>query len=283
MEFSPYGTATGTLADGGRCLTTGVWEGMVVLCERGDISFVDKVMNVQNSGGIAAVIYNNEPGLFSGTLGKKGDYIVAMSISREDGLKALAYLGQEATVQSSESIPGSSYEAWGGTSMATPHVSGVAALIWSANTDWTNQQIRTAMQETAKDLGDEGRDINYGYGLVLAADALGYLNDLVIKDTLDVNLKIGKKVFQPGDAVSIEVTVEDGDSPIANASVHSVITTANGNQISSQLTTDQDGKAIITYKVVFGRDGEGRYDVAVTASAEGYDDANAETFFRVTK
>jgi len=178
MEFSPYGSATGELADGGRCLTTGDWAGQVVLCERGDADFVDKVMNVQNSGGVGAVIYNNEPGLFSGTLGKKGDYIVALSISREDGLAALAYVGDVATVQSSESVPGSSYEAWNGTSMATPHVSGVAALLWSANPKWTNVQIREAMAMTAMDLGDEGWDPHYGYGLVQAYDALQYLENL---------------------------------------------------------------------------------------------------------
>jgi serine protease len=177
LEYSPYGEETGLLADGGLCLTTGDWDGMVVLCERGDATFYDKVMNVQNSGGVAAVIYNNEPGLFSGTLGKKGDYIVAVSISQEDGQAALEYVGQDATVRSSESIPGSSYEAWGGTSMATPHVSGVAALLWSANPDWTNVQIREAMVITAMDLGDEGWDIHYGHGLVQAYDALQYLQD----------------------------------------------------------------------------------------------------------
>jgi subtilisin family serine protease len=177
LEYSPYGTESGRLADGERCLTTGDgdWDGRVVLCERGDATFYDKVMNVQNGGGVAAVIYNNEPGLFSGTLGKKGDYIVAISVSQEDGLAALAYVGEEATVQSSESIPGSSYEAWNGTSMATPHVSGVAALLWSANPEWTNVQIREAMAMTAMDLGDEGWDPHYGYGLVQAYDALEYL------------------------------------------------------------------------------------------------------------
>ena len=178
MEYSPYGTATGPLADGGRCLAQGDWDGKVVLCERGDASFYDKVMNVQNSGGVAAVIYNNEPGLFSGTLGKKGDYILALTISQADGQAALAYLGQEATAQSSESVTGSGYEAWGGTSMATPHVSGVAALLWSANPKWTNVQIREAMAMTAMDLGDEGWDQYYGYGLVQAFDALEYLPGL---------------------------------------------------------------------------------------------------------
>ncbi|MGD9404647.1 MAG: S8 family serine peptidase, partial [Anaerolineae bacterium] len=74
--------------------------------------------------------------------------------------------------------PASGYEAWGGTSMATPHVSGVAALLWSANPELTNVQIREAMDMTALDLGDPGRDVHYGYGLVQAYDALDYLIDL---------------------------------------------------------------------------------------------------------
>jgi len=178
MEFSPYGEATGELADGGRCLPTdplGDWAGKVVLCERGDATFAEKVTTVMSGGGSAAVIYNNAEGLFSGTLGAEGDWIVAISLSQADGQAALAYLGQEATVASAPPIPGSSYEAWNGTSMATPHVSGVAALLWSANPDWTNVEIREAMAMTALDLGEPGRDIAYGYGLVQAYDALQYL------------------------------------------------------------------------------------------------------------
>jgi serine protease len=42
--------------------------------------------------------------------------------------------------------------------MATPHVSGVAALVWSHNGTWTNAQIRQALQQSAEDLGAAGRD-----------------------------------------------------------------------------------------------------------------------------
>jgi subtilisin family serine protease len=175
MEFSPYGTETGLLAYGELCDSVGNWENMVVLCERGDISFADKVTNVQNSGGIAAVIYNNIPDLFSGTLGAEGDWIVAISISQADGQAALLHVGEEATVQSAPALSGSGYEAWNGTSMATPHVAGVAALIWSWDPSLTNVQIREALQITAMDLGDPGRDVHYGYGLVQAYDAWTYL------------------------------------------------------------------------------------------------------------
>ncbi len=178
MEFAPYGEVTGSLVDGGLCLASDPaadWTGQVVLCSRGEVTFAEKVTKVMDNGGAAAVIYNNAEGLFSGTPGEAGDWIVAISISQEDGLAALAYLGQDATVKSAAPIPGSSYEAWNGTSMATPHVAGVAALLWSANPDWTNVQLREAMAATALDLGDPGRDIAYGYGLVQAYDALQYL------------------------------------------------------------------------------------------------------------
>ncbi|HVE87272.1 MAG TPA: S8 family serine peptidase, partial [Myxococcales bacterium] len=69
----------------------------------------------------------------------------------------------------------SGYEAWDGTSMATPHVSGVAALIWSAYPTKTATQVRAALQNTARDLGAAGRDNAYGYGLVQAKAALDYL------------------------------------------------------------------------------------------------------------
>lgn len=55
-----------------------------------------------------------------------------------------------------------------GTSMATPHVSGVAALVWSNHASCSGQQIRNALAGGAKDLGEAGRDINTGFGLVQA-------------------------------------------------------------------------------------------------------------------
>ncbi|PKO05703.1 MAG: peptidase S8 [Chloroflexi bacterium HGW-Chloroflexi-3] len=179
MEFAPTGAASGELVDGGFCLATDPaadWTGKVVLCSRGSVSFAEKVTKVTQNGGEAAVIYNNKPGLFAGTLGEAGDYVIAVSISQEDGQYLVANkIGSVATVVSTFEFPASGYEAWAGTSMATPHVSAVAALIWSWNPSLTNVQIREAMVATAMDLGDPGRDDYYGYGLVQAYDALKYL------------------------------------------------------------------------------------------------------------
>lgn len=59
-----------------------------------------------------------------------------------------------------------------GTSMASPHVAGVAALVISNNSSLTPNNVRTALQSTADDLGTTGRDDDYGWGLVNAASAL---------------------------------------------------------------------------------------------------------------
>ncbi len=151
------------------------YNGRIVLCQRGDISFADKVNNVFNSGGLAAVIYNNinsDPscGVFLGTLNGTSS-IPAIALSCADGAAALAVSGSDSTVVSQFTNNASGYEPWDGTSMATPHVSGVAALVWSNHLTCSNDQIRTALQNTAEDLGAAGKDNSYGYGLVQAAAA----------------------------------------------------------------------------------------------------------------
>jgi len=58
------------------------------------------------------------------------------------------------------------YKTISGTSMATPHVSGVAALAIEANPGLDVVGIRTLLQTTANDLGEAGRDNSFGFGLV---------------------------------------------------------------------------------------------------------------------
>jgi subtilisin family serine protease len=167
---------SGALVDGGLCDVVGSWSGKVVLCQRGTITFAQKVTNVVSGGGVAAILYNNVSGGFAGTLNGTAN-IPAISLSLEDGQAIIAGggVGKSATVVSYVEKPASGYEAWDGTSMATPHVSGVAALIWSAYPTKTATQVRAALQNTARDLGAAGRDNAYGYGLVQAKAALDYL------------------------------------------------------------------------------------------------------------
>jgi len=64
------------------------------------------------------------------------------------------------------SIPNDGYTKYSGTSMATPHVAGVAALAMSKYPNKNNEWIRQKLIDTAKDLGPDGWDEEYGHGLV---------------------------------------------------------------------------------------------------------------------
>lgn len=72
--------------------------------------------------------------------------------------------------------PDNTYATLSGTSMATPHVAGAAALVWSYFPQCTNTQIRDALNAAAKDRGAAGRDNYYGHGIVKVSDTVDYLN-----------------------------------------------------------------------------------------------------------
>ena len=67
--------------------------------------------------------------------------------------------------------PGRGFTKKSGTSMACPHVAGVAALVKNRHPGWSGDRIRARMDRTATDLGRPGRDPYYGYGLVNAGPA----------------------------------------------------------------------------------------------------------------
>ncbi|HEY7735422.1 MAG TPA: S8 family serine peptidase [Candidatus Limnocylindrales bacterium] len=64
------------------------------------------------------------------------------------------------------------YERWSGTSMASPHVAGVAALVWADRPGLSVAKVEAVLRSSAVDLGDPGWDRYYGDGRVDAAAAL---------------------------------------------------------------------------------------------------------------
>lgn len=146
--------------------------GKVCLIQRGTVSFADKVLNCQGGGGVAAIIYNNVDGPLLGTLGGVATSIPSVGISSADGTSLLGKIGESASV----TVAAGNYAKFDGTSMATPHVSGVAALVWSNYSSCTNAQLRNVLDTTAVDLGATGRDVYFGYGLVQAQAALNKIS-----------------------------------------------------------------------------------------------------------
>jgi subtilisin family serine protease len=64
-----------------------------------------------------------------------------------------------------------------GTSMASPLVAGVVALLKAAEPGATDEQIREALADSAIDLGATGRDEQFGYGLINPLGAYAALTD----------------------------------------------------------------------------------------------------------
>jgi subtilisin family serine protease len=163
VSGSTYNMGTAESTDSGA-------NGMVCVIERGVISFHDKVNNCELSGGIGAVLYNNEPGMLYGTLGDtNATSIPAVGASQEDGAALLAANTVDITIGTSD------YGFMSGTSMATPAVSGMAALVWSNHNGCTGTEIRDALKSTAEDNGAAGHDDYFGHGIVKAKAASDYL------------------------------------------------------------------------------------------------------------
>ncbi len=70
---------------------------------------------------------------------------------------------------------GNGYSSLSGTSMATPMVSGVVALIKASKPGYSVQQVENALFKTSKDLGRSGFDSTFGWGRVDAYGAVNYV------------------------------------------------------------------------------------------------------------
>lgn len=166
----------------GSCL--GDATGKIAVMRRGNnIYFAEKVRNAVAAGAIAAVIYNYDDAPTQSwslirpvcdanlnCVANADDvaypWPVVVKVNKTDGEKIL---------QNSAPITIASYDddygLKSGTSMAAPHVAGVAALLWSLAPSASALDIRRVIELTAKDLGPRGFDAANGNGLLDALAA----------------------------------------------------------------------------------------------------------------
>uniref|UniRef100_A0A7S3PDN0 subtilisin n=1 Tax=Amphora coffeiformis TaxID=265554 RepID=A0A7S3PDN0_9STRA len=181
MAFSPVPNdlIEGELSDcrNGDVVCSGA-AGQVCLVEHLDalaLSFKTIADNCENGGGVGLILF---PGFGEDLEGAYMDLnytgsISVVTVSRDDGLRLRAKRGTQASI--SFTVP--AYRTVSGTSMAAAHVSALAAKLWAARPGCTNSQIRHALEVTALDLGERGRDDVYGHGLIQGAAAYDFLLD----------------------------------------------------------------------------------------------------------
>lgn len=144
-------------------------QGKVAIVERGEIPFIDKGANAHVAGAVAMVVYQQAdsadelPSGWSysgeGNVPPLSQNVPALGVRHEAG-PALA--GHQVIVVARSS----NYSSQIGTSMATPHAAGAAALLLALDGGLSAQAVYDALTGTAIDLGNAGRDNTYGYGII---------------------------------------------------------------------------------------------------------------------
>jgi subtilisin family serine protease len=143
--------------------------GKIALIKRGEITFAEKTRNAMAAGAVAVAVFNNDSSALSFTLwptddptAKTTEWPVTVAMAKADGEVLAARNSGTITVAN----VADDYGFYSGTSMASPHAAGAAALLWSTAPTATASEVAAALRATATDLGPSGFDNAFGAGVV---------------------------------------------------------------------------------------------------------------------
>ena len=117
-----------------------------------------------------------------------------------------------------------------GTSMAAPHVSGLAALLVSRYPQMSQEEIKWRIRLGGDDLGEQGFDAAYGWGRINCYNSLILEPSPVItcsSHTFSEAEGDGDGIIEPGEKGSLAVTLSNGWKDASSAAV--VLSTGNGH------------------------------------------------------
>jgi subtilisin family serine protease len=137
------------------------------------IPFGDKARNAKEAGAVAVIIYNNDDvnrnDITQWGLVTDGEYDFPLTVSMTFANAQKLLNGIPTLI--TESYRYREYGPMTGTSMATPHVAGVAALLLALAPNANFAQIESTIQRTAQDIDVKGWDYKSSWGVVDALAA----------------------------------------------------------------------------------------------------------------
>ncbi|WP_096155439.1 MULTISPECIES: S8 family peptidase [Bacillus] len=135
--------------------------------------------NAYNSGIVVVAAAGNSGNFFGliNTIGYPARYdsvIAVGAVDANNNRASFSSVGNELEVMAPgvnilSTLPGNSYGSLNGTSMASPHVAGAAALMLAKNPNLTNVQVRQKLSQTATNLGSK---FYFGNGVINVEKAL---------------------------------------------------------------------------------------------------------------
>jgi len=240
--------AVKVLGDNGSGSTSAIIAGIQWVCEQGNISIINMSLGssyysstfdaacnkAYTENGVLIVASAGNSGNDAGTgdtVGYPAKYDSVIAVAASDINDERAYFSSTGPdvdliapgVNILSTVPGSLYEdGWSGTSMASPHVAGAAALVWAADPTMSNGEVWSILTTTAEKLyTTEGISLpqeHQGNGLVRADWAVDAVSTPVTQYTLTVGVDglgttsptVGSHLYDAGSNVVLSATAEEG-------------------------------------------------------------------------
>ncbi len=193
-------------------------------------AFVEDVENLR-AAGIIAVFSAGNSGSAAGTVGAPGSYPDALAVGATDADDLIAYFSSRGPspwgvikpdvsapgVNVVSTLPGGTFGAYNGTSMAAPHVAGTIALMKAANPGLVFTDARRILTETAVALDNPIPNNIYGWGRIDALAAVqlalnaGIVTGQVTDATTAAPIGFGTVTFVPHHSGLTATTTIDSD------------------------------------------------------------------------